>query len=202
MEIWKDIIGYEGIYQVSNMGRVKSLDRMVKHSKGGYAKAKGKMIKTTIMPNGYIRVGLAVKGKCKGFYVHRLVAEAFLPNPHNKEHVDHINTIRDDNRVDNLRWVTRKENANNPITLERYTIHNRNRENIWYGENLRRMKTTRPVVQLTLDRKLVKIWNSTRETEKEGFRHSEVSAVCRGYRGAKTHKGFLWMYEDEYLKSN
>ena len=165
-------------------------------------KKKGKTLEVSKRPNGYIAVNLSKEGKTKHFYVHRLVIEAFLPNPENKEHVDHINTIRDDNRLCNLRWVTRKENANNPITLERYTIHNRNRENIWYGENLRRMKTTRPVVQLTLEGKLVKIWNSTRETEKEGFRHSEVSAVCRGYRGAKTHKGFLWMYEDEYLKSN
>jgi hypothetical protein len=202
MEIWKDVVGYEGYYKVSNLGRVKSLDRIVKHSKEWNQKKKGKIIKLAKRPNGYIAVGLSKNGKVSQMYVHRLVAEAFLPNSENKEHVDHINTIRDDNRADNLRWTTRKENANNPMTIEKYKECNKGERNPWYGRNARDMKTTRPVVQLTLDGKLVKVWDSTRQTEKEGFRHSEVSAVCRGYRGAKTHKGFLWMYEDEYLKSN
>lgn len=104
VEIWKDIEGYEGLYQISNLGNVKSL-------KNGLLKG-GKIF-------GYRYIGLCYNGKYKSFRVARLVAKAFIPNTENKPCVDHINAIRDDDRVENLRWVTHKENTNNPITLKR-----------------------------------------------------------------------------------
>lgn len=106
-EVWKDIQGYEGLYQVSNLGRVKSLRR-------------SKIRKLYKDDKGYFRVTLKKKGKSKNFQIHRLVATAFIPNPENKPEVDHINTIRTDNRVQNLRWVTSSENSNNPLTKKHF----------------------------------------------------------------------------------
>lgn len=108
MEIWKDIKDYEGMYQISNMGNVRSL--MTK-----------KNLKPEIANGGYLRVNLYKDGKGKKFRVHRLVAEAFIPNPDNKPTVDHINTIVSDNRVSNLRWFTYKEQiTENETTKERH----------------------------------------------------------------------------------
>lgn len=102
METWKEIKGYEGLYEVSSEGRVRGL------IKGNYLTFKDS--------SGYQRVGLCIHSKQKWFLVHRLVAQAFIPNPDEKPEVDHINCDRCDNRVENLRWVTSKENNNNPVT--------------------------------------------------------------------------------------
>ena len=101
-ERWKPIKGYEGLYEVSSEGRVRNL------IKGNYLALKNL--------NGYQRVGLCIHSKQKWFFVHRLVAQTFIPKPEEKPEVDHINCNRCDNRVENLRWVTSKENNNNPIT--------------------------------------------------------------------------------------
>lgn len=110
MEIWKTIEDYPN-YQVSNMGRVKSL--------GNNKARKEKILKGIKGKDSYLSVGLYKEGKIKMYLVHRLVAQAFIPNPNNKPFIDHINTIRTDNRVENLRWVTSKENMNNSITIEK-----------------------------------------------------------------------------------
>ena len=107
-EIWKPIKDYEGLYEVSNLGRVKSLN----YRKTG----KEKILKNMKNNNGYLVVGLTKNGKRKNYLIHRLVAEAFIPNTEGKPHIDHINTIKNDNSVENLRWVTNKENNNNPLT--------------------------------------------------------------------------------------
>ena len=120
MEIWKDIEGYERLYQVSNEGRVKSLERTVEsvsHGKPCIRHIKGYMRAFSINPiNGYLTVSLCKDGKEKTYNVHRLVAEAFIPNLDNKPCIDHISTIKYDNRVENLRWCTQKENLNNPLS--------------------------------------------------------------------------------------
>lgn len=100
-EIWKEIEGYEGLYQVSNLGRVKR-DDYIKPLLDGSGK--------------YYQVSLWKNGKEKKALIHRLVAKAFLPNPENKPCVDHIDTITTNNNVSNLRWCTHKENMNNPLT--------------------------------------------------------------------------------------
>ncbi|WP_394897654.1 NUMOD4 domain-containing protein [Clostridium butyricum] len=115
-EIWKDIAGYEGLYQVSNLGRVKSLPREKWNGKS-FQKLNEKILKVVVNKSGYVQVALCKKSKYKNLYVHRLVARAFIDNPENKKEVDHINTIRNDNRVENLRWVTPKENNNNELTI-------------------------------------------------------------------------------------
>ena len=105
-EIWVDIKGYEGLYQVSNQGRVKRL----------YKNGKIRILKPSLDNNGYLYVTLSKNNKPKIFKLHRLIAINFIPNPENKPCIDHINTIRTDNRVENLRWVTKKENSNNPLS--------------------------------------------------------------------------------------
>ena len=114
-EIWKDIKGYEGIYQVSNFGRVKSLERV--NSRGNTVKER--ILKPHKTEKGYLHIVLCKDGKTKLYRVHRLVATYFIPNPENKPEVDHINGQKDDNRVENLRWVTSKENINNPTTKKK-----------------------------------------------------------------------------------
>lgn len=107
-EIWKPIRDYVGLYEVSNLGNVRSLPKMC-----GFRKDKGRIIKPFTNNNGYSLVSLSKDGKMKHFQVHRLVATEFIDNPDDKPQVDHINRNRLDNRVENLRWASASENGNN-----------------------------------------------------------------------------------------
>ena len=98
-ELWKDIKGYEGLYQVSNLGRVKSLYRNI-------------ILKGFIDQDGYRLVTIYRNNTKSNKRIHRLVAQAFIPNPENKSHVNHIDEDKTNNRVDNLEWMTAKENIN------------------------------------------------------------------------------------------
>ena len=118
--IWKSVPNYEGFYEVSNNGQVRSVDRFVQFN-GTLSLVKGKAKNIRLDTYGYAVVSLSKNGVEKTMKVHRLVAMAFIPNPENKPCIDHVNTIRTDNRVDNLRWVTSKENSNNRLTLKRRT---------------------------------------------------------------------------------
>lgn len=104
-EIWKPIEGYEGLYEISNLGRLRN--------------SKGVIRKPQSNGNGYKKVFLYRDGKGKGFFVHRLVAKAFVPNPENKPHVNHIDESRDNNVASNLEWVTQKENLNSGTVQKR-----------------------------------------------------------------------------------
>ena len=138
-EIWKDITGYEGIYQVSNFGRIRSLDREIKNKTifGSSCRyfAKGKILKARFSKNkkiGYVnypRVVLRKNNLPKQFCVHKLVAQAFIPNPQKKPQVDHIDSNPLNNCVSNLKWCTQKENNNNPISRKR-------RSSIFYNGTL------------------------------------------------------------------
>ena len=110
-EEWRAVKDYEGLYEVSNIGRIKSLNYNGTGKEG--------LLKQQSNHKGYKTVMLRKDNKGKTFKVHRLVAEAFIPNPENKPQIDHINCIRDDNRVENLRWVTGKENMENPLTKDK-----------------------------------------------------------------------------------
>lgn len=113
---WKAIDGFEGLYEISNYGEVKALERFVNNN-GGLQKRHERLLKQN-QSNSHCLVVLCKNGKTYPRLVHRLVAQAFIPNPENKPVVDHIDTNPKNNRADNLKWVTVKENANNPLTRQ------------------------------------------------------------------------------------
>ena len=183
-EIWKDVIGYEGLYQVSNLGRVKSLDRFCIDGR----KRCGQIMKQVIRNGGYFSVGLR-KGKGqKAYLVHRLVAEAFIPNTDNKPCVDHINTIRTDNRVCNLRWCTYKENCNNSKTLKHLSDSVKGEKNGMYGRHLTeeqkehlRLLKQKKVLMYDKEMNFIREYNSSDDVAKElNVTSSAIRKCCCG----------------------
>ena len=172
-ELWKDIKYYEGLYQVSNLGRIKSVEREVKN-KSGYRIVRSKILASRTDKGGYKIIDLRNGAKKKTYKVHRLVAIAFIPNPLNKPEVNHKKEFEKwNNTVDNLEWMTSKENINYGTARER------------------QIKTiSKTVYQYSLDNKLIKIWSSSNACAKYGFSSSHVRDCCRGE--VKTHKGFKW----------
>lgn len=117
MEQWKDIVGYEGYYEVSSLGRVRSKERILPHNvnDGIYVK-KPKILKTQVK-KGYVFVTVSIDGVRKSLPVHRLVAKAFLPNPENKPQVNHIDGDKTNNKLDNLEFATAKENVDHAVSI-------------------------------------------------------------------------------------
>ena len=208
-EIWKDIDGYERMYQVSNMGRVKSLDRIVVTKTNISRLMKGKMLIIVPDTNNYMKVLLSKEGKHRIYLVHRLVAQAFIPNPENKTEIDHINTDRTDNRAENLRWVTRRENCNNPLTKEKIAAFSKTR--VLSTETRQKMslalkgrkispeaiekarqKTMKPILQLSLNGDIIKRWDSA--TEAKNMLGIKTIPNCLRNR-CKTAGGYVWKYE-------
>lgn len=175
-EIWKDIAGYEGLYQVSNYGRVRSLNRIIHYNRGYDLLCKGKIIGLHITNTGYYRAHLYNHQKCKKVFVHRLVAEAFIPNPNNHPVINHKDENKLNNKADNLEWCTYSYNSQYGTAIKRRT-----------------KKTTKLVYQYTLEKKLVRIWKSGVEAEKHGYNRSRITACCNGR--SKTHCGYLWSHD-------
>lgn len=167
MEIWTDIEGYLN-YQVSNMGRVKSL--------GDDKNRKEKILKGGITKKGYLQVVLCKDGKTKKYYIHRLVAQAFIPNPNNLPQVNHRNEDKTDNRVDNLEWCDGKYNNNYGTKIER-----------------QKKKLFKSILQFTLDGEFIKKWDSTAQVEKElGIKNNNICNCLKGRN--KTAGGYIWHY--------
>ncbi len=191
-EEWRDIEGYEGLYQVSNMGRVKSLEREYKSNNGKgteyIGKTKTRILKSGFNGDGYLQVALCRDSKCKYTKVHKLVAKAFVPNPENKPTIDHINTIRHDNRVCNLRYFTWKEQmAENEITRERH----RKIVSEWGKKNIQKIIHKRKVRCITTG----KTFNSIKEASKYyNIDESDIGRCCKGER--KTCGKMKWEYID------
>ena len=119
-EIWKDIEGYGGVYQISNLGNVKSLERIVYHPDGRVQVRKERIMSKRESTDGYYMAKLNVNKKSKSIAIHRLVAQAFIPNPNNLPEVNHIDTDRKNNKVDNLEWCTHIDNIMYSVKLGHY----------------------------------------------------------------------------------
>lgn len=175
MEIWKNIIGYKPIYQVSNYGRVKSISRTTNCNKGKSVR-KERILRFTKTAKGYINVYLyGLDGKKRTVLLHRLVANMFLKNEKGLNEVDHIDGNKENNKVDNLRFVTRKENCNNIHTLEKFKKRR--------GEKSARSKK---VLCYTREGSLVGSFvNITEAAAKTGTCRHSISSVCKGkYKSA------------------
>lgn len=177
-EIWKDITGYEGLYQVSDQGRVKSLERKVPHRAKEWT-IKERILKPIDNGRGYLQVVLCTGGNIKRFFVHRLVCQAFHENPKGKPQVNHINEDKTDNRAYNLEWSTARENCNHGTHNERVA-----------------KAQSKQVGQYTLDGELIKVWVSLTEVKRQtGLGQSHISQVANGKR--KTAYNFIWKYVDK-----
>lgn len=131
MENWKDIIGFEGKYQVSDHGRVKALRKTVRYKDGRAYTYEEKVLSQKSNPNGYQHLNLFIStGNAKSIDVHRAVAFAFIPNPESKREVNHINGNKADNRVDNLEWCTSKENKAHGFLTGLYKSENQGKGRI------------------------------------------------------------------------
>lgn len=168
MENWKDIEGYEGRYQVSDQGRVRSLPNQTN---------KTIRILNPHKTYGYYQVALSINGKKTFFRINRLVAQAFIPNddPEHKTQVNHINEVKTDNRACNLEWCTVTYNIN-------YGAHN---------QKVAKSKS-RQIKQLNIDGSLVTIWPSMSEASRNGFSLKCLFDCCNNKN--KTHRGFRWAY--------
>lgn len=171
-EIWKDIDDYEGFYQVSNCGRVRSLTRTFTRSDGKVKTFKEKVLKQGTNPNGYKYVNLSIKSKAYSARVHRLVAEAFINNPENLPCINHKDENKANNSVENLEWCTFQYN----LTY-----------------NGKQMKRAFKVLQFSKNGEFVKSYKSITEAETEvlGSR-SNVGACCSGK--IKSCGGYVWKY--------
>lgn len=182
MEIWKDIDGYEGYYQVSNMGRVKSLARF-KQNHTKFQKIEEAIKKQTIKDNGYYIVSLYKNNVGEQKYIHRLVAEAFIDNPDCLPQVNHKDENKSNNCVENLEWCNNKYNNNYGTKRERQV------ETL-----LNNGKLCARVVKCDLDGNVIAYYRSMREAEREnGLSNGSISAYFRYNR--KQTGGYTWKKE-------
>ena len=176
-EIWKPIVGWENLYEVSNFGRVRSLDRYVNQL--NYQRfCKGQLLKPTLHKSNYCIVTLRNSGFQKISKVHQLVMNTFNPNTSGlKLEINHIDGNTQNNRLDNLEWVTHKEN------LQHASKHHL-------------LSTYKPINQYDLEGNFLKKWNSMKEArEFYNFGINSLNRACKSQSGI--HKGYIWRYADK-----
>ena len=189
-EIWKDIEGYEGIYQVSNLGRVRSLDRYIikPHPKNGVPTRyfqRGRVIVLYPCSNGYINIVLQAKGVYKHFMVHRLVAKAFVSGYFEGAEVNHKDFNRQNNRADNLEWLTHSDNQkyDNDVTASATERAHRDKR--------------KPIIQMKMDGEFVREWPSIRSVHIAlGHSKGNISGACHQRYGCKTCGGYRWRFKE------
>ena len=178
-ELWLPVAGYEGLYEVSSIGRVRSLRTSTR------IKDKcGRIMRLKIDQRGYFRVNLTAEKKSKATLVSRIVASAFIPNPQMLPIVGHNNDIKTDNRVDNLYWTTADENL----------THNGLREN-FFAKRKEKMQNiikalSVPVIGENIKTGDVLRFDSMQDAQRNGFSSGKISLCCAGKRS--THKGYTW----------
>ena len=177
-EIWKDIKDYEGLYQVSNMGRVKSLERTVWNGRG-YRIIPEKILKGLDNGYGYLFVILCKEGKDKNCRINRLVAQAFLPNPDNLPIINHKDEDKYNNHMDNLEWCSHSYNNT-------------------YNDRAKKAgkKLSKPVFSVDKESGLIMWWSSAREAERcTGINSSNIIKCCKGKM--KSCGNHYWFYADD-----
>lgn len=180
-EIWMDIFGYEDSYQISSLGRVKSLHRIVRNS-SGRSFLPERILKPCINSNGYYQVALNKKNKHEPIAIHSLVARHFIPNPNSKPSVNHIDGDKLNNLADNLEWATWSENLKHA-----------------YDNNLR-SPVGKKIVQMDLHGNKIKEWSSAVSAAKElNIPHQHIQRVCSGKR--RSTRGFKWVYHESVKKN-
>lgn len=180
-EIWKDIDGTEGLYQVSNMGGVRSVNCVKTRKDGIKYEVKGKNLKSIRLPSGYMYVNIYVGGRQKRFYVHRLVASAFIQNPDMFDQVNHKDENKQNNCVDNLEWCTSKYNNNYGTHIERSTKSKYSRGH------------TR-IVLLTAPKAFC-IFKSVQEAAR--FTGYSATTVCDYCKSGEMHNGIRFQYMND-----
>lgn len=183
-EQWKPVVGYEGLYAVSSLGRVKSLDRIVPCKNGTTMTKRGRIIKPHTIGFGYQRLQLCRNNKGVKFLVHRLVAEAFLPNPNGFPIINHIDKNTSNNSVENIEWCTYKYNTTYDNASEK-----------------RAEKTRKAVRQYTLDGEFIAEYKSVTEASKAtNIAMLSICACCKKRKQYSHTKDYIWRYADDTSK--
>lgn len=193
MEMWKDIKGFEGMYQISNKGRVRSLDRAVKQRNDSIQIKKGKVLVQTKNHKGYYLVGLNKNNKKYMKSVHRLVALAFIQNPEKKPQVNHIDGNKKNNDSSNLEWVTASENITHAIKTGLFTHCLKNAKR---ASNKAKRVNQKRVSQYGVDGTYIATFKSLVEAERvTSVSRRRISEVLRGRQ--KTAGNYIWKYAEK-----
>lgn len=189
-EIWMPIKGHENSYEISNNSVVRSLTRKVISKNGSFRLSKGQIIKGNTGKLGYVIISISNKGKTNYKKLHRLVAEAFIPNPLNKPYINHKNGIKHDNRIENLEWCTPQENT---VHAQKNNLI-KNKARYWKGKFGKLHHNSKTINQIEIKtNKVIRTFYSLGEIERElGLLHGNVGKACRDNR--YTCGGYKWQY--------